>query len=132
MPTNQAHRVGDIHKSRAGLPAQMAPLRLGSCSFGNFFPVTSKKPTPSLTNGIRFAAVDNAAGSFCIPSISEWVVADIVLINPRFELSFWGLEHCMRLFRETRQLAGRVPCLTCRFGSRPPPCDFAGRERRRY
>jgi hypothetical protein len=28
----------------------------------------------------------------------ERVVADVVLINPRFELSFWGFQHCMRLF----------------------------------
>ena len=59
--------------------------------------------------GSRFAAVDKAAGSFCIPSISEWVVADIVLINPRFELSFWGLEHCMRLFGKRANLP--VACL---------------------
>ena len=30
MPANQAHRIGDILKPRAGLPAQMAALRLGS------------------------------------------------------------------------------------------------------
>ena len=59
--------------------------------------------------GSRFAAVDNAAGSFCFPSISEWVVADIVLINPRFELSFWGLEHCMRLVGKRANLP--VACL---------------------
>ena len=59
--------------------------------------------------GSRFVAVDKAAGSFCIPSISEWVVADIVLINPRFELSFWGLEHCMRLFGKRANLP--VACL---------------------
>jgi len=25
-------------------------------------------------------------------------MADIVIINPRFDISFWGLEHCMKLF----------------------------------
>jgi hypothetical protein len=25
-------------------------------------------------------------------------MADIVIINPRFDISFWGLEHCMPLF----------------------------------
>jgi hypothetical protein len=25
-------------------------------------------------------------------------MADIVIINPRFAISFWGLEHCMPLF----------------------------------
>ena len=37
------------------------------------------------------------------------VVADIVLINPRFELSFWGLEHCMQLFGKRANLP--VACL---------------------
>ena len=36
-------------------------------------------------------------------------MADIVLINPRFELSFWGLEHCMRLFGKRANLP--VACL---------------------
>jgi radical SAM superfamily enzyme YgiQ (UPF0313 family) len=31
-------------------------------------------------------------------------LAHIVLINPRFELSFWGLEHCMRLFGKRANL----------------------------
>jgi radical SAM superfamily enzyme YgiQ (UPF0313 family) len=36
-------------------------------------------------------------------------LAHIVLINPRFELSFWGLEHCMRLFGKRANLP--VACL---------------------
>jgi radical SAM superfamily enzyme YgiQ (UPF0313 family) len=36
-------------------------------------------------------------------------VANIVLINPRFELSFWGLEHCMQLFGKRANLP--VACL---------------------
>ena len=36
-------------------------------------------------------------------------MADIVLINPRFELSFWGFEHCMRLFGKRANLP--VACL---------------------
>jgi len=36
-------------------------------------------------------------------------VAHIVLINPRFELSFWGLEHCMQLFGKRANLP--VACL---------------------
>ena len=31
-------------------------------------------------------------------------MADIVLINPRFELSFWGFENCMRLFGKRANL----------------------------
>ena len=62
--------------------------------------------------GSRFAAVDNAW-------ISEWVVADIVLINPRFELSFWGLEHCMRLFGKRANLP--VACLALLAALVPDP-----------
>jgi radical SAM superfamily enzyme YgiQ (UPF0313 family) len=36
-------------------------------------------------------------------------VAHIVLVNPRFELSFWGLEHCMQLFGKRANLP--VSCL---------------------
>jgi radical SAM superfamily enzyme YgiQ (UPF0313 family) len=36
-------------------------------------------------------------------------MADIVLINPRFELSFWGLEHAMQLFGKRANLP--VACL---------------------
>jgi radical SAM superfamily enzyme YgiQ (UPF0313 family) len=36
-------------------------------------------------------------------------LADIVLINPRFELSFWGLEHSMRIFGKRANLP--VACL---------------------
>jgi radical SAM superfamily enzyme YgiQ (UPF0313 family) len=36
-------------------------------------------------------------------------VADIVLINPRFDISFWGLEHCMPLFGKRANLP--VACL---------------------
>src|SRR4029078_1993081 len=31
-------------------------------------------------------------------------VADILIINPRFEISFWGLEHCMPLFGKRANL----------------------------
>src|SRR4030042_652919 len=36
-------------------------------------------------------------------------MADIVIINPRFDISFWGLEHCMRLFGKRANLP--VACL---------------------
>ena len=36
-------------------------------------------------------------------------MADIILINPRFELSFWGFEHCMQLFGKRANLP--VACL---------------------
>jgi radical SAM superfamily enzyme YgiQ (UPF0313 family) len=36
-------------------------------------------------------------------------VADIVIINPRFDISFWGLEHCMQLFGKRANLP--VACL---------------------
>jgi radical SAM superfamily enzyme YgiQ (UPF0313 family) len=32
------------------------------------------------------------------------VMAKIVIINPRFEISFWGLEHCMPLFGKRANL----------------------------
>ena len=31
-------------------------------------------------------------------------MADIVLINPRFEVSYWGLEHALPLFRKRANL----------------------------
>ena len=31
-------------------------------------------------------------------------MADIVIINPRFDISFWGLEHCMQLFGKRANL----------------------------
>jgi hypothetical protein len=36
-------------------------------------------------------------------------MANIVIINPRFDISFWGLEHCMRLFGKRANLP--VACL---------------------
>jgi radical SAM superfamily enzyme YgiQ (UPF0313 family) len=36
-------------------------------------------------------------------------VADIVIINPRFDISFWGLEHCIQLFGKRANLP--VACL---------------------
>ncbi|MGH6736078.1 MAG: radical SAM protein [Methyloceanibacter sp.] len=36
-------------------------------------------------------------------------MADIVIINPRFDISFWGLEHCMPLFGKQANLP--VACL---------------------
>src|SRR5680860_1867144 len=37
------------------------------------------------------------------------LMADIVIINPRFDLSFWGMEHCMRMFGKRANLP--VACL---------------------
>ena len=31
-------------------------------------------------------------------------MADIIIINPRFDISFWGLEHCMPLFGKRANL----------------------------
>jgi radical SAM superfamily enzyme YgiQ (UPF0313 family) len=47
----------------------------------------------------------------CIPFriVRAPPMADIVLINPRFELSFWGLEHSMQLFGKRANLP--VACL---------------------
>jgi len=36
-------------------------------------------------------------------------VADIVIINPRFDISFWGLDHCVQLFGKRANLP--VACL---------------------
>lgn len=36
-------------------------------------------------------------------------MADIVIVNPRFDISFWGLEHCMPLFGKQANLP--VACL---------------------
>ncbi len=36
-------------------------------------------------------------------------MADIVIINPRFDISFWGLEHCIQLFGKHASLP--VACL---------------------
>jgi len=36
-------------------------------------------------------------------------MADIVIINPRFDISFWGLEHCIQLFGKRANLP--VACL---------------------
>ena len=36
-------------------------------------------------------------------------MADIVIINPRFDISFWGMEHCMRMFGKRANLP--VACL---------------------
>jgi hypothetical protein len=36
-------------------------------------------------------------------------MADIVIINPRFDISFWGLEYCMPLFGKRANLP--VACL---------------------
>ena len=109
MPTNQAHRIGDTIKPRADVPGHLPALRLGSLQLRELLSRHLKKANTLLDEWDReLRAVDKAAGSR-IPSISEWVVADIVLINPRFELSFWGLEHCMRLFGKRANLP--VACL---------------------
>jgi hypothetical protein len=38
--------------------------------------------------------------------MARWnrAMANIVIINPRFEISFWGLEHCMPLFGKRANL----------------------------
>ena len=36
-------------------------------------------------------------------------MADIVIINPRFSISFWGMEHCMGLLGKRANLP--VACL---------------------
>ena len=36
-------------------------------------------------------------------------MADIVIINPRFDISFWGMEHCIGLFGKRANLP--VACL---------------------
>ena len=36
-------------------------------------------------------------------------MAHIIIINPRFDISFWGLEHCMALFGKRANLP--VACL---------------------
>jgi radical SAM superfamily enzyme YgiQ (UPF0313 family) len=36
-------------------------------------------------------------------------MADIVIVNPRFDISFWGLEHCVQLFGKRANLP--VACL---------------------
>src|SRR5262245_21719247 len=37
-------------------------------------------------------------------------MADIAIINPRFDISFWGMEHCIGLFGKRANLP--VACLT--------------------
>jgi Ca2+:H+ antiporter len=46
-------------------------------------------------------------------------MAEIVLINPRFEVSFWGLEHAMPLFGKKANLP--VACLPLLAALTPPP-----------
>jgi radical SAM superfamily enzyme YgiQ (UPF0313 family) len=46
-------------------------------------------------------------------------MAEIVLINPRFEVSFWGLEHAMPLFGKRANLP--VACLPLLAALTPPP-----------
>ncbi len=45
-------------------------------------------------------------------------MADIVLINPRFEVSYWGLEHALPLLG--KQATCRPPACRCSPRSRPP------------
>jgi len=38
-------------------------------------------------------------------------MADIVIINPRFDTSFWGMEHCVGLFGKRANLpVAASPC----------------------
>ena len=64
-------------------------------------------------------------------------MADIVIINPRFDTSFWGLEHCMSLLGKRANLpvaclallAALVPdhhCVTLIDQARPPPTAIYG------
>src|SRR5437867_8049415 len=45
-------------------------------------------------------------------------MADIVLINPRFEVSYWGLEHALPLFGKRANLP--VACLPLLAALTPP------------
>jgi hypothetical protein len=47
-----------------------------------------------------------SAAVFLFFLMDRWnsVMAKIVIINPRFEISFWGLEHCMPLFGKRANL----------------------------
>jgi hypothetical protein len=65
-------------------------------------------------------------------------VADIVIINPRFDTSFWGMEHCMGLLgkRAMRVLSSTNAVLPFRASSnakaapaRPPPTAIYGASR---
>ena len=40
-------------------------------------------------------------------------MSDIVIVNPRFEISFWGIGKCMKML-QTRQPAGCLPALVGR------------------
>jgi radical SAM superfamily enzyme YgiQ (UPF0313 family) len=42
-------------------------------------------------------------------SLKKDIMADIVIVNPRFDISFWGMEHCMPLFGKKANLP--VACL---------------------
>ena len=46
-----------------------------------------------------------------LPLSRKGPMADIVIINPRFDVSFWGMEHCMSMFGKRANLP--VACLAC-------------------
>ena len=47
-------------------------------------------------------------------------MSDIVIINPRFEVSFWGMEHCMGLLGKQANLPVACLALLAALGSGPP------------
>ena len=59
-------------------------------------------------------------------------MADIVIINPRFDISFWGLEHCMPLLGKRANLPVACLGLAGRACARPSRRDADRRECRRH
>jgi hypothetical protein len=55
------------------------------------------------------------------------VPAGIVIINPRFDISFWGMEHCIGLLGRRANLP--VACLALLERSPPKPRSFSPRTR---
>jgi hypothetical protein len=43
------------------------------------------------------------------PQVRQAIMAGIVIINPRFDISFWGMEHCIGLLGKRANLP--VACL---------------------
>ena len=53
-----------------------------------------------------------------LPTMPDHAGADIVLINPRFETSFWGLEHALPLLGKRANMP--VACLPLLAALTPP------------
>ena len=60
----------------------------------------------------------------------QTTMADIVLINPRFEVSYWGLEHALAAARQEVQSADRLPAAARRADARRASRHDRRRERR--